>query len=200
MRVLRKEDLLKDPFDQFAAWLEEAKRREKSADAMCLSTVDLNGFPNGRFVLLNHFDRRGFVFYTDIRSTKGKSLSFLPKAALTFYWAKLGHQVRIQGTTELISGEEADRYFQTRPRLSRIAACASKQSEVLDDPSLFERRVSELIWRYRGRKIPRPSYWTGFRVKPLRFEFWNSRPYRLHDRFLYARGDRNRWAITQLYP
>ncbi len=199
MRALLKEDLLQDPFEQFAVWMEEAKRREKSPEAMCLSTVDFDGFPNGRFVLLRQFDERGFVFYTDTRSTKGRSLLYSHKAALTFYWPKLDHQVRIQGEAELISDEEADRYFQHRPRMSRIASCASEQSQVLERPSILGRRVYEVNRKYMGRKIPRPFYWTGFRIVPLRFEFWNSRPYRLHDRFLYVRED-DRWTVKQLYP
>ena len=200
MRTLLMDDLLKNPFAQFAVWMQMARDRERSPEATCLSTVDANGFPNGRFVLLRQFDQRGFVFYTDTRSVKGKSLLSSRRAALTFYWAKLDHQVRIQGTTELVSDEEADRYFQSRPRMSRIASCASSQSEVLESPSILERRVDDLVRRYRGKKIPRPAFWTGFRIVPLRFEFWNSRPYRLHDRFLYVKSGRNRWRIKQLYP
>lgn len=200
MHTLLKEDLLKNPFDQFAAWMEMARHREKSPEAMCLSTVDGDGFPNGRFVLLRQFDQRGFVFYTDTRSVKGKSLSTTRKAAITFYWATLDHQVRVQGTTEQVSDEEADRYFQSRSRMSRIASCASIQSEVLEAPEILEKRVNELVRRYMGKKIPRPAFWTGFRIVPLSFEFWNSRPYRLHDRFLYVKSGRNTWTIKQLYP
>ena len=200
MRPLLKDDLLKNPFDQFASWMEMARHRERSPEAMCLSTVDRDGFPNGRFVLLRQFDRRGFVFYTDTRSVKGKSLLSSHRAAITFYWPKLDHQVRIQGTTERVSGEVADRYFQSRPRMSRIASCASLQSEVLESPSVLARRVDDLVRKYKGKKIPRPAFWTGFRILPLRFEFWNSRPYRLHDRFLYVKMRRNGWTIEQLYP
>lgn len=199
MHAFLREDLLPDPLEQFEKWFEEAKRREKSPDTMCLSTTDLDGFPNGRFVLLRQFDEKGFVFYTDTRSPKGRSLLSSHKAALTFYWPQLDHQVRIQGVAELISDAQADRYFQHRPRMSRIVSCASEQSQILASPSILERRVVELKRRYRGKKIPRPSFWTGFCVVPLRFEFWNSRPYRLHDRFLYVReGDQ--WTIKQLSP
>ncbi len=199
MRALLKEDLMQDPFEQFSVWMAEAKRREKSPEAMCLSTIDFDGFPNGRFVLLRQFDERGFVFYTDTRSTKGRSLLSSTKAALTFYWPKLDHQVRIQGTAELVSDEQADSYFRHRPRMSRIVSWASEQSQILESPSILQSRVVELNREYRGRKIPRPSFWTGFRVVPLRFEFWNSRPYRLHDRFLYLRED-DQWIIKQLCP
>ncbi len=199
MHALLREDLLQDPFAQFAMWMEEAKRREKSPEAMCLSTIDLDGFPNGRFVLLRQFDERGFVFYTDARSPKGRSLLSAHKAALTFYWSEVDHQVRVQGVSELVSDEEADRYFQHRPRMSRVVSCASEQSQILESPSVLERRVLELNREYKGRKIPRPSFWTGFRVVPLRFEFWNSRPFRLHDRFIYLKKA-DQWMIEQLYP
>ncbi len=200
MHTLLREDLMEDPFDQFVAWMEMARDKERSPMAMCLSTVDADGFPNGRFVLLRQFDQRGFVFYTDARSVKGKSLLSSRRAAITFYWEKLDLQVRIQGTTEQVSNVEADRYFQSRPRMSRIASCASEQSEVLDSPSILQERVGDLVRRYKGKRIPRPAFWTGFRIVPLRFEFWNSRPYRLHDRFLYIKSRRNGWTIKQLYP
>lgn len=202
VKTLTRENLLRDPILQFTAWLDEARRHPDIAypDAGCLSTVDPDGSPNGRMVILKSFDERGFVFYTNLHSTKGRSLLARPKAALTFYWGQLGRQVKIQGDTEVVGEEEADAYFCTRPRPAQIAAWASEQSAVLENRSVLDRRVAELTKRFEGQEVPRPPFWTGFRVIPLEIEFWQERPNRLHDRFLFTRTGQQKWEITRLYP
>jgi len=167
---------------------------------MCLSTIDRDGFPDGRFVLLKGFDERGFVFYTNAESRKGLSLAECPRAALSFYWEPLQRQVRIQGVVEQVSGSEADEYFASRLRLSRIGAWASQQSRTLPERSVLLKRVREYQEKFRGKDIPRPPYWTGYRVLPLRVEFWQLRASRLHDRFLYERDAAGAWRITRIYP
>jgi len=166
---------------------------------MCLSTVDAQGWPEGRMVLLKGFDERGFVFYTSIKSAKGKSLAKHRRAALTFYWEPLHRQVRIQGSTRLVSDEEADAYWRTRPRLSQIGAWVSHQSEPLPSNVLLIKEAMKLGLKFMGREVPRPPHWTGYRVKPRAIEFWQGRPNRLHDRFLYTRTAKT-WRIQRLYP
>ncbi len=202
VKLLTRETLLADPFAQFTAWFEEAKACPgiRLPEAMCLSTVDPGGLPDGRMLLLKQYDRRGFVFYTGLQSTKGRALLAFPRAALTFYWEELDRQVRIQGTTELVAEDEADAYFATRPRPSQIAAHASEQSAPLADRAALERRVEELRAAFEGKPVPRPRHWGGLRVVPLRCEFWQSRPDRLHDRFVFTRLGRDMWETTMLYP
>lgn len=193
--------LLPDPIAQFAAWFEEARRCPsiEQPDAVCLSTVDPQGFPDGRMMLLKHFDPRGFVFYTNLNSVKGKSLAAVPKAALTFHWDPLKRQVRVQGTTRRISDAEADAYWATRPRLSQIGAWASLQSEPLERNRAFIKRLGECALRFGTGPIPRPPHWTGIRVQPFKIEFWRARRGRLHERFSYLKtGDT--WRVTRLYP
>ena len=193
--------MTKDPFVQFAQWFDKAKRCKaiEDATAMCLSTLDADGFPDGRMVLLKSYDERGFVFYTNLHSPKGRALARAPRAALTFYWEGLKRQVRVQGKTEIVPDAEADAYWITRPRLSQLGAWASKQSEELSTRAILIKDVAKLALKYGTGPVPRPPYWTGVRVIPRQIEFWEAGLNRLHDRFLYVRAA-GRWNVTRLYP
>jgi pyridoxamine 5'-phosphate oxidase len=190
-----------EPFALFEKWFEAARRRKDIADAtaMCLSTVNADEWPDGRLVLLKSFDERGFVFFTNMNSVKGKALKKSSKAALTFDWPALQRQVRLQGRTEIVSDEEADAYWRTRDRLAQLGAWASQQSEALSSRAILVKEVAKLAVKYKWGPVPRPPFWTGVRVVPRRIEFWQGRPYRLHDRFLYMRKD-DRWQLVRLYP
>ena len=190
-----------DPILLFRQWFEEAKRAKTIVDAtaMCLSSVDARGLPDARMVLLKHYDARGYVFYTNLRSAKGKQLEKHPQAALTFHWDALQKQVRMQGKTEIVSDEEADAYWKTRARLSQLGAWASRQSEPLSSRAVLLKDVAKLALQYGVRPVPRPLWWTGVRVIPHQIEFWQGQLNRLHDRFLYTRkGDG--WQVQRLYP
>jgi pyridoxamine 5'-phosphate oxidase len=191
-----------EPFALFAEWLADAEKSEPNdPTAMALATVDSAGLPNVRMVLLKDFDERGFVFYTNVESAKGVELTGSPKAALCFYWKSLRRQVRVRGPVEPVTDGESDAYFRSRPRDSRIGAWASKQSRPLESRFALEKAVAVFAARYAIGEIPRPPYWSGFRVKPLSIEFWQDRPFRLHDRVKFERPDLNaRWAQTRLYP
>jgi pyridoxamine 5'-phosphate oxidase len=191
-----------EPFALFAEWLADAEKSEPNdPTAMALATVDSAGLPNVRMVLLKDFDERGFVFYTNVESAKGVELTGSPKAALCFHWKSLRRQVRVRGPVEPASDVESDAYFQSRPRDSRIGAWASKQSRPLESRFALEKAVAAFAARYAIGEIPRPPYWSGFRVRPLSIEFWQDRPFRLHDRVKFERPDLNaRWAQTRLYP
>jgi len=193
--------LHENPITQFAAWFEDAKACKAilQANAMCLSTIGLDGFPDGRMVLLKRFDAQGFVFYTNLNSVKGRSLAAIPRSALTFHWDPLKRQVRIQGTTEPVTPQEADAYWVTRPRLAQIGAWASLQSEPLDRNRTFIKRLAEYAAKFGIAPIPRPPCWTGLRVKPHKIEFWRQRRGRLHERILYLRGAKE-WQVMRLYP
>ncbi len=194
--------LLADPVQQFRRWFAEARAdpRVGLAEAACLSTLGPNRTPEGRMVLVKHFDGRGFVFYTNLKSGKARSLAAHPKAGLTFYWEPLGRQARIRGPVESVSPNEADAYFATRPRGSRIGAWASEQSRELEGRPTLEARVRALEARFAGRSIPRPPDWSGFRLVPDAMEFWQEGSSRLHDRFLYLRVDGGPWTRRRLYP
>jgi pyridoxamine 5'-phosphate oxidase len=191
-----------EPLRLFAAWFEEAKRSEPAdPEAMALATVDADGLPDARMVLLKGFDERGFVFYTNVDSRKGRQLAHTPRAALLFHWKSLNRQVRLRGPVEPVSEGEADAYFASRHRLAQIGAWASKQSSPLESRLAFEKAVALYTAKFGLGTIPRPPNWTGYRVMPLLMEFWHNRPYRLHDRIEFRRAASNAaWVKTRLYP
>ena len=191
-----------DPFKLFAEWMEDAKKSEPNdPDAMSVATVDEDGLPNVRMILLKEFSERGFVFYTNFESQKGHEILATGKAALCFHWKTLRRQVRVRGIVETVSDAEADAYFKSRPRDSRIGAWASQQSRPLKARFELETAVAMATARYALGEVPRPPHWSGFRVKPLSIEFWHDRPFRLHDRVVFRRekpdGD---WTKARLYP
>lgn len=191
---------VEEPFRLFDAWLAEAAASEPNdPNAMALSTVDPDGMPDVRMVLLKGIDREGFVFYTNFESAKGRELLASMKAALCFHWKSLRRQVRVRGHVEVVTDKEADSYFASRPRGSRIGAWASKQSRPLESRFALEKAVAEYTARYAIGEVPRPSYWSGFRVIPTSIEFWHDRPFRLHDRILFGR-EGGGWTRTRLYP
>jgi pyridoxamine 5'-phosphate oxidase len=191
-----------EPLRLFAAWFEDAKRAEPvNPEAMTLATVDADGLPNARMVLLKGFDERGFVFYTNQDSNKGHELAAAPKAALTFYWKSLQRQVRLRGSVEPVSQAEADAYFASRSRMAQIGAWASKQSSALESRLAFEKAIARYTAKYAIGTVPRPPYWSGYRVVPQEIEFWQERPFRLHDRVVFTRPNLNvPWTKTRLYP
>jgi pyridoxamine 5'-phosphate oxidase len=191
-----------EPFSLFASWLKDAEKSEPNdANAMSLATVDEEGLPNVRMVLLKGFDDRGFVFYTNYESQKGQELLGTKKAALCFHWKSLRRQVRVRGPAESVSDHEADAYFASRPRDSRIGAWASQQSRPLQARFELEAAVARYAMKYAIGEVPRPPYWSGFRVMPLSIEFWHDRPFRLHDRVVFRRGDpQTKWTKARLYP
>lgn len=197
------EDLLPDPMAQFDAWYEEAREHAGVSypNAMTLSTMGPDGYPEGRIVLLKELDSRGFVFFTNLNSPKARAIQAHPRAALVFYWEKLRRQVRVQGAVEGVSSEESDAYFHTRPRGSRIGAWASDQSARLENRAALEATFHAQEARFEGQAfIPRPPHWGGLRVVPRSVEFWQERASRLHDRFLYRRGEAGRWDLERLSP
>jgi pyridoxamine 5'-phosphate oxidase len=191
-----------EPLRLFAAWFAEAKRAEPvNPDAMTLATVDADGMPNARFVLLKGFDERGFVFYTNTESVKGGELAGAKKAALAFYWKTLQRQVRVRGIVEPVSTAEADAYFASRSRMAQIGAWASRQSTTLESRRTFEEAVARHTAKFGTGAVPRPPHWSGYRVKPREIEFWQERPFRLHDRIAFRRADPEAsWSKTRLYP
>jgi pyridoxamine 5'-phosphate oxidase len=191
-----------EPFGLFAAWFAEAKGAEPNdPEAMALATVDAEGLPDVRIVLLKQADDRGFVFFTNQQSAKGVELAANPKAALVLHWKSLRRQIRIRGPVEPVSDGEANAYFATRSRPSRIAASASDQSRPLDSRKTFEARIAELEKRYEGKDVPRPSHWGGYRIVPVEIEFWMDRLHRMHDRIRFTRErPGTAWKKTRLYP
>ena len=197
---LDRRDLLPDPLAQFALWYREAQQSTVALPhAMALATADAQGRPSARMVLLKECDQRGFVFYTNSNSHKGRDLSQNPRAALVFHWEPLRKQVRVEGAVERVSSEEADAYFATRPRGSQLGAWASPQSESIPDRTALERETDQLEAHYAERDVPRPPHWNGYRVCPDTLEFWVDRASRLHDRFEYRRSSQG-WQIRQLAP
>jgi pyridoxamine 5'-phosphate oxidase len=191
-----------EPFRLFAAWFAEAKSAEPvNPDAMAIATIDEAGLPNVRMVLLKGFDERGFVFYTNLGSVKAHELDGAPKAALTFYWKTLQRQVRARGNVEPVSAEEADAYFASRSRMAQIGAWASKQSTPLESRMAFEKAIARYAAKFAVGTVPRPPFWSGYRVMPQEIEFWQERLYRLHDRIAFTRADPTApWSKTRLYP
>jgi pyridoxamine 5'-phosphate oxidase len=191
-----------DPLRLFAAWLENAATSEpRDPTAMTLATVDTDGLPNARMVLLKGADERGFVFYTNMDSQKGRELSAHPAAALVFHWKSTNRQVRVRGPVERVTDAEADAYFASRPKQAQIGAWASKQSSPLESRLAFERAVARYADKYATGQVPRPPYWSGYRVVPLAIEFWQERRFRLHDRIEFRRPQPAApWSKTRLFP
>ena len=189
-----------DPIVQFEAWMAEAEAKEPNdPNAMTLATATPEGIPSARMVLLKGIDHRGFVFYTNLGSRKAAEVLRNPHAALLFHWKSLRRQVRIEGPVEAVDADEADAYFATRPRSSQIGAWASKQSQPLKGRFELEARIARITARFGLGSIPRPPFWSGYRVVPETFEFWEDRPFRLHMRFVFHRQDGG-WRTEELYP
>jgi pyridoxamine 5'-phosphate oxidase len=196
-----------DPFGLFRQWMADAEKSEpEDPNAMALATADASGVPSVRMVLLKGIDARGFVFYTNLESRKGVQLAQNPNAALCFHWKSLKRQVRVEGPVEVVSDEEADEYYHSRPRGSQIGAWASRQSRPLEGRWELEKRVAEFTAKHAIGTIPRPPHWSGFRVLPKRIEFWHDRPFRLHDRVVFHRdgepgeGSESGWTTERLFP
>jgi pyridoxamine 5'-phosphate oxidase len=191
-----------EPFELFDRWFAEAKASEPNdPNAMALATVDADGLPDVRMVLLKGHDARGFVFYTNSHSAKGRELAGQPRAALLFHWKSLRRQVRVRGQVQVVSEAESDAYFASRPRASQVGAWASDQSASLAARSVLEDRVSEFDAKFEGADVPRPPHWRGYRIVPAEIEFWRDRRSRLHERRLFSRAkDDELWATRMLYP
>lgn len=190
-----------DPHRLFREWMAEAEASEPSdPNAMTVATTTPEGFPSARILLLKGHDERGFVFYTNLGSRKGREIAANGRAALLFHWKSLSRQIRIEGALSSVSDEEADAYFASRARLSRLGAWASRQSEPLDSRAALEARVAEMERRFDNQEPPRPEFWGGFRVTPERIEFWRDGAYRLHDRIVYAPLPGGGWRTERLYP
>jgi pyridoxamine 5'-phosphate oxidase len=198
---LTEADAHSDPIRQFETWFEQALSANlPEPNAMTLATATPDGQPSVRVVLLKGFDERGFTFFTNYESRKGRELAVNPRAALLFFWPELERQVRIEGTVERVTESESDTYFAGRPLGSQLGAWASRQSEVIAGREVLEQRVAELMHRFAGGEVPRPPHWGGFRVRPLVVEFWQGRPDRLHDRLRYRREPSAGWRRERLSP
>ncbi len=190
-----------NPFKQFEQWFQAAAEAEPVLpEAVSLATATQDGRLSSRMVLLKDFDERGFVFYTNYESPKGRELAENPNAALVFYWRQLERQICITGTVSRVPREESEAYFRTRPRGSQIGALTSSQSQVVASREVLENRFQQLMAEYEGGEIPLPSYWGGYRLSPATIEFWQGRSDRLHDRFLYKRQTGGPWQLERLSP
>jgi pyridoxamine 5'-phosphate oxidase len=191
-----------EPFALFEQWFAEAGKSEPNdPNAMSLATVDADGLPDVRMVLLKGADERGFVFYSNEESAKGLEIAASPKAAVLFHWKSLRRQIRLRGSVAYVSDEEADSYFRSRPRDSRIGAWASQQSRPLESRFALEKAIAHYAAKFGVGDVPRPPYWRGFRLMPIAMEFWRDRPFRLHDRVLFTReGTEASWRRQRLYP
>lgn len=198
---LGRSDLDPDPFSQFDAWYREVLDSEADfPNAVTLSTASAGGVPSSRVVLLKGCDSRGFSFYSNSLSRKGREIAENPFASLCFWWPEFERQVKVEGEVSFLPDAEADEYFASRPRRSRAAARVSRQSEVLRSRRLLEESYESLLLERKGKDIPRPDFWKGYVVEPERFEFWQGRENRLHDRFRYLRRPEGGWEISRLYP
>ena len=191
----------RDPFDLFAEWLAEADGAEPSdPNAMTLATVDEEGMPDARILLLKGLDEGGFSFFTNLTSAKARELAENPRAALVFHWKSLRRQVRVRGVVQPVSDAEADAYFLTRSRVSRLGSWASYQSKTLADRAQLTARLAEMQSRFEGQEPPRPPFWSGYRLVPAEIEFWSDGAFRLHDRLLFERKGAGPWSARRLYP
>ncbi len=192
---------LQEPFEKFHQWLNLAATNKNIVEptAMCLSTIDENNCPSSRMILLKKFDERGFCFFTNLTSRKGKELSKNPNVALCFYWGILGYQIRIEGAVEKVSAKEADDYFASRRRESQIGAWASKQSCDMENWEEFTNRINEIEQNFANQDVPRPPFWSGFRVVPKRIEFWQEGEFRIHKREIYTKNG-DGWNFGLIYP
>lgn len=190
-----------EPMALFRDWFDEAKEQElNDPNAFALATVDEEGMPNVRMLLLNGLSDDGFTFYTNYESTKGRELLYAKKASICFHWKSLRRQVRVRGHVAPVANAVADKYYASRPRVSRLGAWASQQSRELKDRKELEDRVNHFEQKYEGQDVPRPEHWSGFDLKPITIEFWHDRPYRLHDRIVFTRKDTDGWSKRRLYP
>lgn len=193
-----------EPFSLFASWFDEAVKSEPNdPTAMTLATVDADGMPDARMVLMKGFDADGFVFYSHVASAKGRELAANPRAALLFHWKSLRRQVRLRGPVTTVTAAEADAYFATRPKQAQIGAWASVQSQALESRFAFEQSIAKYAAKYVLGEVPRPPGWSGWRIHPVQIEFWHDRPFRLHDRIVFTRGAATAdtpWVKTRLYP
>ncbi len=201
LRGLEESEVDPNPFRQFQIWLEEAIKAELyEPNAMTVATVGADGRPSARMMLLKGFDEQGFVFYSNYTSRKGQELASNPWAALVFWWGELERQVRIEGQVALVSTEESQAYFDSRPVGSRLGAWVSMQSQVIAGREILEQRMQEVTAAYQDQSIPRPPYWGGYRLRPLKIEFWKGRLNRLHDRLRYRLDANDHWLIERLSP
>ena len=197
--TLEEADCLANPKDMLEGWLQEALKESVDANAMTLSTIDANGSPESRIVLIQLLDDRGLIFFTNYESSKGKAIAQNPNVAVNFFWPWLERQVRVVGVAEQISAEESDAYFALRPRESQLGAWASQQSDVMTTRDELDQRLAEVSKRFEGKDVPRPAFWGGFLIRPTVFEFWQGRANRLHDRIKYTPSKRG-WSFARLFP
>lgn len=199
-KKLMEDSILLDPLEQFSVWMKDAiKSNIIEPNAMMLATVNSGGAPSARIVLLKDYNERGFVFFTNYKSSKAKDLNENPHASLLFFWDVLERQIRVSGNVKKISVEESEEYFKSRPRENQLGAWASEQSSVIKNREVLDEKYKFFMKQFKGKKIPLPEFWGGYRIIPNKFEFWQGRENRLHDRILYKKF-RNKWKIERLSP